>query len=213
MELIRNIKNGPGMAMDVFYPRVCSACGGMVCGEFSGLCWDCAAEVDVLQAPLCRCCGVPVSGRVDDGFLCHQCTHHPPSFRRARSAARYDGSLRVALMTFKYRVGIWMVPDLSLLLAACLEAHGMVDDLEGITWVPLHPARYRARGFNQAALLAYTLARRYGLPRPTRYLVRWRPTETETRLTAPRRVSNVEGAFWVPRRNRVAEKNGFLLMM
>lgn len=114
-------------------------------------------------------------------------------------------------MTFKYRVGIWMVPDLSLLLAACLEAHGMVDDLEGITWVPLHPARYRSRGFNQAALLAYTLARRYGLPRPTRCLVRWRPTETQTRLTAPRRVSNVEGAFWVPRRNRVAEKNWLLI--
>lgn len=45
MELIRNIKSGPGMPMDVFYPRVCSACGGMVCGEFSGLCWDCAGTV------------------------------------------------------------------------------------------------------------------------------------------------------------------------
>jgi ComF family protein len=61
--------------------------------------------------------------------------------------------------------------------------------------VPLHPARLRRRGYNQAALLARELGRRVGLPVEERALQRVRATRSQMRLSAADRRRNVQGAF------------------
>jgi ComF family protein len=63
--------------------------------------------------------------------------------------------------------------------------------------VPLHPARLRTRGYNQAALLARGLARRRGLALAPRLLERTRPTAEHAHLDAAARRHNVQGAFRV----------------
>src|SRR5438093_948291 len=60
-----------------------------------------------------------------------------------------------------------------------------------------HPARLRARGFNQALLLARALGRRRGLPLAPRLLVRTRATDVQARLPAAERRRNLDGAFAV----------------
>src|SRR5262249_27411068 len=64
-----------------------------------------------------------------------------------------------------------------------------------VTEVPLHPARERERGFNQAALLARALAVCIGAPWVTAVLERSRPTPTQTALGARERAANLAGAF------------------
>jgi ComF family protein len=62
--------------------------------------------------------------------------------------------------------------------------------------VPLHPARERERGFNQATLLASAVAEGAGLPLDTRSLTR--PSHSERHragLDARARRESVEGAF------------------
>lgn len=176
-----------------------------------GLCWDCRAGIQLIQEPLCRCCGEPVEGRVDDGFLCHACAERGPAFAWARSAARFDGPLRAAILEFKYHAGTWLMADLLRLLMACSEAHAGVESYDEVTWVPLHPTRYRGRGFNQAHLLARGFCRLAGRPRPRPVMRRIRLTETQTHLTASRRLSNVAGAFEVPRPGRVAGRRWLLI--
>jgi ComF family protein len=63
--------------------------------------------------------------------------------------------------------------------------------------VPLHPARLRARGYNQALLLARGLARRRGLVLAPRLLARVRPTAEHAHLDAAARHRNVRDAFRV----------------
>jgi predicted amidophosphoribosyltransferase len=65
---------------------------------------------------------------------------------------------------------------------------------ESITWVPLHPARRRHRGYNQAELLGRELAGLCGLPTASG-LVRVRDTPPQVGLDRLRRRANVEGAF------------------
>src|SRR5262249_5466032 len=55
------------------------------------------------------------------------------------------------------------------------------------------------RGFNQALLLARTLARRRGLALAPRALVRTRATHAQPGLAALARRRNLAGAFAVPR--------------
>jgi ComF family protein len=60
--------------------------------------------------------------------------------------------------------------------------------------VPLHPSRRRERGFDQAGLLATTVARVLGAPHITA-LRRTRATRGQTRLAAAARRDDVRGAF------------------
>jgi ComF family protein len=63
--------------------------------------------------------------------------------------------------------------------------------------MPLHPARYRERGFNQAAAIATHVASRTGVALDDSLLLRVRATAPQTTLTAAQRRSNCEGAFAV----------------
>jgi ComF family protein len=66
--------------------------------------------------------------------------------------------------------------------------------------VPLHPQRYRDRGFNQAYELAKFAAAPLGVPVDARCLVRKLPTLEQSSLSSPaQRRKNVRGAFAVVR--------------
>lgn len=61
--------------------------------------------------------------------------------------------------------------------------------------VPLHPSRFRERGFNQSELLAFEVTRALGLPLATSLLERTRHTEAQSGLALNDRRANVRGAF------------------
>jgi predicted amidophosphoribosyltransferase len=61
--------------------------------------------------------------------------------------------------------------------------------------VPLHPARQRQRGFNQADLLARELRDALGLAEPPGLLLRTRHTPPQVGQDRLWRLSNVKGAF------------------
>jgi len=61
--------------------------------------------------------------------------------------------------------------------------------------VPLHTARLRERGYNQAALLAREMSRRVGLAVDEQTLVRQRATAPQVELDAAQRRENVRDAF------------------
>jgi ComF family protein len=61
--------------------------------------------------------------------------------------------------------------------------------------VPLHPRRFRQRGFNPAALLAREIARPLGLVVDPSWLARRRETRPQAGLDARSRERNVAGAF------------------
>ena len=64
-----------------------------------------------------------------------------------------------------------------------------------IVAVPLHVARQRERGYNQAHLLAHGLGQMVGLPLATNTLRRTRPTRVQVGLDALERQVNVRDAF------------------
>jgi ComF family protein len=68
-------------------------------------------------------------------------------------------------------------------------------ELSGVVPVPLSPTRLRERGFNQAELLARSVARDRALPLLSDVLVRQRHTSRQARLSLSERSANVSGAF------------------
>lgn len=76
------------------------------------------------------------------------------------------------------------------------------SEIVAVIPVPLSQVRQRQRGFNQAELLARSVARRRGLPLLSGVLARGRHTRRQAQLSPRERQSNVRGAFQVPLNGR-----------
>jgi ComF family protein len=81
------------------------------------------------------------------------------------------------------------------LVDALLDARGDIPPVDIVVPVPLHPARLKARGYNQAALLAVVLARRIERPIAEAGLIRVKDTHTQVTIPAAQRWGNVSDAF------------------
>lgn len=184
-------------ALDLLYPRNCISCGKCVEGEaVRHLCWECARLVRYQSTEsYCTRCGRDMPGPHGGEYLCSLCRKTPPSFDLARSAAHFEGPTRALIHALKYKKGDYLVPDLTDLLEACFGRHYLRERLDVICPIPLHPDKLRARGYNQAALLAVELGRRLKLPVLPDALLRVRNTPTQTFLNAAQRRANMKQAF------------------
>lgn len=112
---------------------------------------------------------------------------------RSRAVGPHAGTLRAIVHALKYDGRRSVARP----LAALMHQAGadLVSGCDVVVPVPLHRARRRFRGFNQAE----DLARHLGPP-VLGALRRVRHTETQTALPAPDRHANVAGAFIATRR-------------
>lgn len=143
-----------------------------------------------LSEPLCRRCGVEVeSARRECG-----CRQRLRSLTRLRSAVAYEGPIETAIHRFKYEGWRRLAQPLAGLLCERLVIEGVAGTR--VIAVPLHAARRRERGFNQAELLATEIRTRLGVVNDVAgELVRTRPTPPQVGNDRRTRVQNVRDAF------------------
>ena len=83
-------------------------------------------------------------------------------------------------------------------LAGYVRTHDPFGPIDIITYVPMTRTDRRARGFNQAQLLAHGLGKRLGVP-VRRLLTKVRQTPAQAKLSARERRKNLRNAFSVVR--------------
>lgn len=176
--------------LDVLFPPRCVRCRA----TGAVLCAACLATARVPLPPLCASCGRSLPS---SGATCPTCAagRGPSTLRSIRAAALHEGAVRDAVLALKYRGQRRLAEPLGDLLAEAIRASGELPD--ALVPVPLHSARRRARGYNQAELLARRCARRLGVPCETRALLRRRATPPQVGLSSAERLANVAGAFAV----------------
>jgi ComF family protein len=112
-----------------------------------------------------------------------------------RSVFRFEGTVRQAVFSFKYKNVKALAAPLAQLMEEYLQANPLPAD--ALVPVPLHPRRVRQRGYNQSSLLAGELSKLALLPLVEGPLVRLKNTPPQTRTkSAEERQSNVAGAFF-----------------
>lgn len=178
-------------------------------------CRTCLQGVMPLGSPLCPRCGVMFKGLSGSDHLCGRCLERPPSFHMARAAFVYDRSLVDVIHCFKYKGRVQLAAPLGLLLwQAYLRFWGQ-EKVDVILPVPLHSGRLRHRGFNQAELLVRKWPARAGgadaPPIAGGVLRRVRATPSQAGLGRREREANIQGAFVVPRPERVSGRHLLLV--
>ena len=201
--------------LTVAYPQPCLVCGGSVEERRFGVvckeCWN-TTQVFTGVETICWKCGVLSLGidlppEVRRQVRCRRCDEQ--SFAAARAVGLYEGALRESVLRLKRQ------PHVSAHVIALLVAAAQREPLNPATRiipVPLHERRLRERGFNQAAVIAETVAKRLKLPLDTTSLARIRGSEKYRAGLDPKaRRDTVSGAFAV-RHPRLVENENILLV-
>jgi len=181
---------------DGLFPWFCIACAAPADGA---LCAACLTRVRWIGEPWCTRCGLPMAS--PPSHTCARCAADPPAFERLRAIACYRPAdeeadpLGLALRALKYARRRALARSLSELLAERFPF--VAGDHDIAAPVPLHVARLRERGFNQALLLARVPARRFGIRVDAGLLIRVRDTPPQVGLTEADRRRNVRRAFAV----------------
>jgi len=169
----------------------CVACGEPLDRPLDGpACERCWRAITRLTSPCCARCGDALPGFDTLDSLCARCRRHAPLVGMARSAGRYDGSLRNIIHAFKYQRRRSLATPLGRLMREA--GHEVLDGADALVPVPLSWRRALGRGFNQAD----DLARQLGLP-VWPVLRRTRHGPPQATLPAAGRHANVEGAYAV----------------
>lgn len=119
----------------------------------------------------------------------------PWSLERARVLGPYRPPFATVVHALKYEHKTILARPVGEALAALVESDPAMISADSVCPIPLHPARQRERGYNQAQLLARWVAEETG-KELCELLVRRRNTPTQTRTASPAlRRSSVRGAF------------------
>jgi ComF family protein len=109
----------------------------------------------------------------------------------------YCEPVKTWILALKYRRARALGRGLGLLVAAAMTPSRATID--ALVPVPLHPSRWRERGYNQALEIATPIGRRFGVPVLVRGIRRIRATPEQAALGAADRASNLAGAFRIDR--------------
>ena len=180
-----SLKRGLAALLDLLYPPHCVACGA----GGAWLCGACIQSIPYVGAVVCGHCGCALARP----GLCGRCQSGTSCLAAVRSVAYHRSPLREAVHALKYEGLRKLAEPLADLLAAGWPYFAATIDV--IVPVPLHVARLRQRGYNQALLLAKELGNRLGLPLETTCLKRSVDTRSQVGLSPAERWENVRDAF------------------
>jgi ComF family protein len=161
--------------LDVLLPPTCPGCG--VEGEI-----------------ICRRCGTYFRRRMAEpaGVPMGLAAAQPAGIVQMEWCAAYAGPARACLHALKYDGELRLVEPLADLMAERWRRVSVGGDV--LVPVPVHAARRRQRGFDQAELLARGVGRRLGLP-VVPAVTRAARTTAQHQLGRRARAANVSSAF------------------
>ncbi|MFO0998402.1 MAG: ComF family protein [Alphaproteobacteria bacterium] len=195
---IRSFLSRSGAAvLDALLPPQCLSCRAEV-REPGALCPACWSAVRFLGPPQCAVCGVPFDLPSPDGALCGGCLAERPVYGAARAVFRYDDGSRGLILSFKHGDRTEAAPAFGRWLARAGDE--LVARADLIVPVPLHWTRLFRRRYNQAALLAQSLAKVSDVPVALDLLRRRRATPSQGRMSRSGRRRNVQAAFAIGER-------------
>lgn len=165
--------------------RICHA--RSLTGE---LCPGCHEDLPWITAA-CERCGLPLAS---GAAHCAACISRPPLFDRAHVLWTYTDGVDALIRRFKFEEDLAAGRLLTELAAGTL-ARRRIQCAGPLVPMPLHPLRYRQRGFNPAALIAGWL----GATVMQSLVCRDRHTPAQRGQSARQRATNLRAAFRLER--------------
>lgn len=187
--------------LNLFYPRVCAACGETLLKDETTVCLKCRYLM-------------PKTGyeQNPDNPLAQSFYGRVP-FHAVSSCFFFskDGKVQHLIHELKYKgnkeAGIFLGQQ----LGETIKEAPLFQGIDYLIPVPLHPKREKQRGYNQSLMICQGIHEVTGIPIGDKYLVRAVYTETQTHKTAEERFKNVKDIFEVRFAEELKDKHVLLV--
>jgi ComF family protein len=178
---------------------------------FKQKCLLCDANIDALQPNIhaacraclndlpwhpktsCPQCGLSSSGTGLNRTVCGSCISAPPDFDATISVFLYDFPIDAMMQRYKYGNML----SLCSFFGQLLNEKVAPETVDLIIPMPMHPARIKERGFNQAHEIAKILCKNHKEKLDYKSAQRQKLTPPQASLPLKERVKNIKGAFSV----------------
>ncbi len=172
-------------ALDILFPPICVSCSVPIKDQRTYLCSDCFDKITIQTAPTCPACGKRQAGKE----LCHRTPY------TLAASCYYHEPIPQLIQYFKYK----KLENIQTILSAILIVHAqkIIPHIESyiISYIPLHPKKEQARGFNQSRILAQTVANYFQIPcMQTLQRIRNTPSQTKQKGSLGR-YKNIQDCF------------------
>lgn len=191
--------------IDAFFPPVCVSCHHV--GSY--LCTNCSKSLIHITHDRCLVCNLGTSG------LTHSECRQSCPVDRTISVFKYRGAIQKIIKLCKYQLTtqVWektkhLLPPSAFYKLSLINRYypGSV-----LVPIPLHPARYRERGFNQSVLIAQFYASLLHIP-IEEPLLRRKNTYSQANLNEyGMRRDNMKGAFIVAEGSTILHRSFVLV--
>lgn len=181
-----------------FLPSMCLSCQCVIATP--GCCPICTVHLPWLSNS-CRRCAKPIAA----AGLCGPCYFKPPAFYQTVSPFCYAAPIDRWLVGLKFYEQLTVAPFLAeCLWKKCCVTYQQQAWPQLLIPVPLHSARLRQRGFNQALVIARYVAKLSHLPLSRYSVIKHRLTSPQTTLSKNARRRNLKNAFSVTKNLNVS---------
>lgn len=193
---VRNMGYSSFWLGDLLYPRRCPFCQNITpWGDL--LCIDCEKEIPYVEEPSCMKCGKPMPVEYHKYEYCRDCMTHSHFYERNYSLLYYKEDVKRSLYQFKYKnkreFSLWYGKK----IVERYKNEWQMVGIDVIIPVPLHKAKKRERGYNQAELLAKVIGIEMKIPCLSDGLIRFISTTPQKELNKEERYFNLRKAIKV----------------
>lgn len=193
--------------ISVFFPRHCPICDGAILyGE--KICDSCAKKLPYIKEPACKKCGKQLENERQE--YCGDCNRNVHYFVQGKAVFSYRGEMKLSMYRFKYsnkrEYADFFAEEAAKQYGAWMAWRGV----EVIVPVPMHAAKRRRRGYNQAEVFAKALGRETAIPVGRNLVKRIKNTIPQKALNDKQRKDNLKGAFQV--RTNIVKYSKILLV-
>ena len=201
-------------ALDIIFPKICLGCSRFTAiGDFDYVCKKCFGEVSLKNTFECVGC----KRQTHLGLTCVFCKKESELDQLLIAAELSDSVIEKMLKTYKYKFVSDMAKPLSVIAKKCIKkllskGFNLFEDSPVVISVPLHKNRLNWRGFNQADLLARSVADSYHMPYGEKVLTRVVNAKHQAEAeTKEERFSNVKNNFVVTNREAIKGRTVILV--
>lgn len=177
--------------LQLLFPLRCPVCDRIVPTFGEKICLECMKIPVVIGADRCEKCGKKLMTRQK---LCKDCRQREHFFIRGRSLYEYQ-SIADGVYRFKYggrkEYADFFGREIALYLGEFINNTAP----DALVPIPLHKRRLKARGYNQAAVLAKAIGRYSKIPVEEHFLVRVKNTRPLKAQNPKERQNNLKKAF------------------
>lgn len=183
------------MILNSLLKQTCLLCASHEGGN-PGLCDACLQSLPWHTCPQCPQCGL-----LSDGLVCGSCLDASPSFDATYALFTYDYPLDRLLQHYKYKESLHLANTFaSLFIDKKLSKPLAIQQntnpkMDLILPMPMHSARLKQRGFNQALEITRLISKNMQIKLDYTSCQRTKLTPPQASLPLKERIKNIHGVF------------------